>query len=313
MVLILSEDNDLSTIEVIEWLEFYGVKWVKITKEDEFKLNFIGDDINFKSKRYNFNISDIKSFWFRRGYLNVKFIPTSILELNEFLLTEFTDCVDYIYYVLQQKTHLNSINKANVNKLIVNKIANILDIKTPEEYVFSSLPALKNKLSKDIQYITKTISGSAMQVFEDFTIYNYTTLLKMDEINNDFFFPSLVQVKIEKKFELRIFYLDGEFYPMAILSQKDEQTSLDFRNYNKKKPNRKVPFRLPKVIEVKLNALMKRVDLNCGSIDMIVTKKNEYVFLEVNPVGQFGMTSFPCNYNLEKKIANYLVYEYRKN
>jgi D-alanine-D-alanine ligase-like ATP-grasp enzyme len=51
---------------------------------------------------------------------------------------------------------------------------------------------------------------------------------------------------------------------------------------------------------------MNKLDLNCGSIDMIVTPKNEYVFLEVNPVGQFGMVSYPCNYNLEKKIAEYL-------
>jgi hypothetical protein len=38
-----------------------------------------------------------------------------------------------------------------------------------------------------------------------------------------------------------------------------------------------------------------------------MTKKGEYVFLEVNPIGQFGMVSAPCNYNLEKKIAQYLI------
>ena len=31
------------------------------------------------------------------------------------------------------------------------------------------------------------------------------------------------------------------------------------------------------------------------------------VFLEVNPVGQFGMVSLPCNYQLEKRIAQYLI------
>ena len=52
---------------------------------------------------------------------------------------------------------------------------------------------------------------------------------------------------------------------------------------------------------------MKYVNLNTGSIDMIVTKENEYIFLEVNPVGQFGMVSQPCNYYLEKKITEYLM------
>jgi hypothetical protein len=33
----------------------------------------------------------------------------------------------------------------------------------------------------------------------------------------------------------------------------------------------------------------------------------ELVFLEINPVGQFGMVSHPCNYYLEKRIAQNLI------
>jgi hypothetical protein len=39
---------------------------------------------------------------------------------------------------------------------------------------------------------------------------------------------------------------------------------------------------------------------------MIVTPEGEYVFLEVNPTGQFGWVSDNCNYYLEEKIANHL-------
>ena len=68
------------------------------------------------------------------------------------------------------------------------------------------------------------------------------------------------------------------------------------------------PFKLPDDIEEKLDKLYKKLDLNTGSADFIVDKEGNYVFLEINPVGQFQMTSLPCNYNLEQKIANYLVY-----
>lgn len=51
---------------------------------------------------------------------------------------------------------------------------------------------------------------------------------------------------------------------------------------------------------------MNKINLNCGSIDILVDNNLNYFFLEVNPVGQFGMVSFPCNYNLENHIANYL-------
>ena len=51
---------------------------------------------------------------------------------------------------------------------------------------------------------------------------------------------------------------------------------------------------------------MKKVGLNTGSIDLIQSTDGQIYFLEINPAGQIGMTSKPCNYYLEKKIALYL-------
>ena len=48
---------------------------------------------------------------------------------------------------------------------------------------------------------------------------------------------------------------------------------------------------------------MKLLNLNSGSLDLIRAADGKYVFLEINPVGQFGMVSYPCNYNIEKEIA----------
>jgi glutathione synthase/RimK-type ligase-like ATP-grasp enzyme len=94
---------------------------------------------------------------------------------------------------------------------------------------------------------------------------------------------------------------------MAIFSQLDMQTSIDFRNYNLTKPNRTVPFKLPAHVESKLIQLMSILGQKTGSIDIIVTDEKEFVFLEVNPVGQYGMVSYPCNYELNMKMAEYLV------
>jgi glutathione synthase/RimK-type ligase-like ATP-grasp enzyme len=94
---------------------------------------------------------------------------------------------------------------------------------------------------------------------------------------------------------------------MAIFSTLDPQTRIDFRKYNWDKPNRTIPFKIPDKISDKIIQLMKTLNLNHGSIDLIVTPSEEFVFLEVNPVGQFGMVSDPCNYFLEKKIADYLI------
>ena len=55
----------------------------------------------------------------------------------------------------------------------------------------------------------------------------------------------------------------------------------------------------------KLTEFMEVSNLDTGSIDLIVTPNNEYIFLEVNPVGQFEWLSTNCNYYIEKHIANY--------
>ncbi|MFM2393606.1 MAG: grasp-with-spasm system ATP-grasp peptide maturase [Bacteroidota bacterium] len=58
---------------------------------------------------------------------------------------------------------------------------------------------------------------------------------------------------------------------------------------------------------------MSYFKLDSGSIDFVLTKEGDFGFLEINPVGQFGMVSFPCNFHLEKKIALFLKNLINKN
>ena len=141
------------------------------------------------------------------------------------------------------------------------------------------------------------------------TKITYTRLLTKKFINGlpTQFPASLFQQYIDKEFDIRIFYLNGTLYPMVIFSQKDRKTKIDFRNYNFIDPNRTIPFKLPKEIENKLTHFMREKKMDASSIDMVKCKlTGKYYFLEVNPWGQFGMVSKPCNYFLEKKIAELL-------
>ena len=95
---------------------------------------------------------------------------------------------------------------------------------------------------------------------------------------------------------------------MAIFSQLDTQTEVDFRKYNFEKPNRTVPYELPEGLRSKIAILMSRLGLDTGSLDLIRAADGRYIFLEVHSIGQFRMVSRPCNYNLEKKVAERLIY-----
>jgi glutathione synthase/RimK-type ligase-like ATP-grasp enzyme len=112
---------------------------------------------------------------------------------------------------------------------------------------------------------------------------------------------------VEKEYELRVFALAGELYAMAIFSQSDPQTRTDFRRYNREKPNRTVPFRLAPETAERIRRLLADLGLETGSLDLLQARDGRELFLEVNPVGQFGMVSKPCNYHLERKVAELLL------
>ena len=215
-----------------------------------------------------------------------------------------------MHTILNSRKHLGAYQFASANKIESLIKAQSLGINIPHTLVCKN----KDELSdfKEEAIITKGIQESAAFSYinnkddnnkELYGICNYTTEINASNIDNipDEFQYSKFQEKLNKALELRIFFLVDKFYTMAIFSQNNPKTSVDFRHYDDLFPNRTVPFNLPNDISNKLLKLMGKLNLDTGSIDMIITKEGKYVFLEVNPVGQFGMVSYPCNYYLEKK------------
>ena len=83
---------------------------------------------------------------------------------------------------------------------------------------------------------------------------------------------------------------------------------MDFRRYDFTNPNRRVPYNLHGEIKDKLFKMLQKMRLNCCSIDIIKSRDNgKYYFLEINPTGEFGMVSQPCNYLIYKDIALTLI------
>lgn len=198
-----------------------------------------------------------------------------------------------------------------MNKLVVLKMAAEFGLQIPVTTLTTKKTSLTDFLKKSNKVITKSTSGENMirdrRITANFT--NYTEVVPKSFVKSlgEKFFISQFQQLVEKEYEVRAFYLDRRFYSMAIFSQGDNQTKIEFRKYNREKPNRTVPYKLPSDVEEKLRNLMEALELESGSIDLIA-KDGQYIFLEVNPVGQFGMVSVPCNYYLEKRIAEYLTY-----
>lgn len=333
LVLIGSEDNDMTTTLVCRWLDFMGHKFIRLNDEDSLLVKSVTisnkiTDFILRSKNQEFKLSDIYSFWFRRGGLKIDFRHSDFYEhiradketkntLKKFIYNENYRIESFLKHFLEFNSRIkilgNPTNYIN-NKLVHLQIAIECGIDVPTSYIFTEKKQIKEVLNNFPELIIKAISDSphfqnGFQSTEYNTYALYSNLISNENVDSlpDVFSPSLVQENIKKELELRIFFLKNTFFPMAIFSQLDSQTSIDFRRYNYSRPNRNIPFRLEPEIEEKLLKMIGRCQLNTGSIDMILTQNGEYKFLEINPVGQFGMVSIPCNYQIEKKIAEYLT------
>lgn len=333
-ILILSTDFEQTTVMVMKWLKKFGQAVVRINRETPIKIGTIdlGDkttDFSIVQNKEVLTLSEVKSYWYRRGGITIKdehlYIKSEKKELDEigetyksYIKDETRELRDYIYYSLENAIpslgkRYNNLNRNN--KLVHFQIARSIGLTIPFTKTISTKEELIAclKANQTIKFVSKAINNGFDISFtlnnESYFYLMYTedfSTLNIDEIPSTFY-PTLIQEKIEKKYEIRIFFLLGKFYSMAIFSQNDDQTQLDFRKYNKTRPNRCVPYNLPQVLKDKLTLFMKRVNLNTGSIDLILNKNGEYVFLEVNPVGQFGMVSIPCNYYLEYEVAKSLI------
>lgn len=321
MILILSEDNDQTTNDVIDWIIYFKHDFVRVNYSCEccvtdIRLNDDNIDILLTVQNREVIFSSISSYWYRRGNINIKqptlsfnnnLILKDKIKLN--LFHEIKSLSSYFHFILKQKDGLGSFFDNNINKLENLFIAKECGLLIPETLITSNINKVFDFIKDENEVITKAISEAIMFFFAgEGAIQSYTNIVHKNDLESydNIIFPSLFQRNINKKYELRVFYLDGEFFSMAIFSQSNCKTKIDFRNYDESKQNRCIPYILPLDIKDKLDVFMRRKAYKTGSIDMLVDHNGNFIFLEVNPIGQFGMVSYPCNYYLEKKVAQYL-------
>lgn len=333
MICILSQSFIEGTTEVVvDWLRSWGVPHVRINATDIARANKNSGAVYSISKGEvsarlridgkEIDPSEIKVVWFRRWAYTADVSvprlfddPSHRTDSNVFfgashLFKELQGVTKFLLSSLSSAKWLSDPKNAAPNKLVVLKMASEVGLDVPDTLITADVDELRQFIEKHGAVITKPIGDMLLVSFDDRQFGTYTAVID-DEFATEHSryaaFPSLYQEKLEKRYEIRTFYLDGECYSMAMFTQQKVATQSDFRKYCYEDPNREVPYQLPASIEAAIRKLMNDLGLDTGSIDIVRTTDGRYVFLEVNPVGQFGMVSVPCNYHLERKVAKYLA------
>jgi hypothetical protein len=308
MILIISDNFDNSTNDILEWLEYYNVDFILITPFSVVKIisvNELGFIIDVDEKRLN--SQSIKSFWYRRGEIildrNEKFAET-----EEFIKNESDSIIEYLCYIIEKNKKIVSFKKSEINRIIALNYASSIGLIIPNYLITSN----KKELLK-FQEICKNgilIKNSSAGIFfisEDTMKIYLTKKINYKILNSleDPFFPTLFLENINKVYEIRAFILNKKVYSMAIILENSDY--IDIKEIKSKSEIRYTPYKLPLMIENKLLNCTEHFKLESASIDLLINSDAEYIFLEINPIGQFGKLSQLCNYYLENEIVKELI------
>lgn len=115
--------------------------------------------------------------------------------------------------------------------------------------------------------------------------------------------PAILQPYVEKAFELRCVVIGEQIFAARMNTQADERSRIDSRGGS---PEHEI-FELPAAIERSLRRMMASFGLNFASLDMIVTTDGDFVFLDLNPNGQWLWLEFELDLPLVAAMADLLT------
>ena len=120
--------------------------------------------------------------------------------------------------------------------------------------------------------------------------------------------PMIFQALIPKAYELRVACVAGEIFAGALDATGTSRGHTDWRRASPEEC-RWQKAELPTEVASSLQVLMSELELVFGAVDLICTPAGEYVFLEVNPSGEWGMLERDLGLPISEAIARALLEE----
>ena len=315
-ILVLSDAADVTAAEVVSWLRARGrsARWVH--SEDpvvglRLELSEGGSRSQLVFERaQGLDLGEIGAVWHRQSAFHFRLPPGLSPGLAALLTADIASAREGLMAALRAVPSLGLLPPEGVSQLRQLRVARQLGVPVPETLLTTSRSGIEEFAARHGAIITKRIDAppTFTEGGQRFAAGG-TRLLRPEELGelDAQFTPALVQALVPKAFELRVFYLQGDFFAMALLPTPGEPSAVDVREADAAGAMRRSPYTLPDAEASRLRALMRALGLDTGSLDLIVTPDERHVFLEVNPQGQLDWLSHDCNYHLEERIADALI------
>lgn len=324
MVFIFTNKNDIHPTNVIKHLASWGVPVFRLNTEclltdyqfkwwcDENGCDFYIRNIKNKLEVYGHEITAV---WERRA-MTPKHLPITHRErsINKYNREEAHGFLSFLRYYMRDIYSIGSIveDRPAESKMLQLAVAKSIGAKVPDTCYANYKSAFENLCSKHKMLSLKTINNDSIFVEGEKEYVFYSQKCKSADLMKqapEAFSQTAcyLQNYIDKKYELRITVCCNDIVACKIDSQIQGETTgkIDWRqgyDYNLRQEIVEIP---DSVKELCLSYL-KKMKLNFGCFDFIVTPDDEYIFLECNPNGQWLWIELETGFDISEIVARNL-------
>lgn len=309
MILLVTSKRDVTTDLIVQKLQTLRRPYFRLNTEDLPQGTLHGQPGAEWSLSLNgeaFKLSNVTAAYFRRpGMPEIR--PSLPVNLQDFVLQEWQSALTGLYWVLEERWLNSPMNIALAeNKIRQLILARSMGFTVPDTLIGNSAPAAA-EFADSRQCVAKPVKqnliegeGGGKVVFTS-RIPRFTSE-NAAEIEAS---PFILQQEIVKAFDIRVTVVGEKVFATAIDSQGNPDTEVDWR----KTSNPTLPheiYELPSVLVERCTALVRKLGLRYGAIDLVLDNDGKHWFLEINPNGQWGWIEMRTGHPIAAAIVDEL-------
>ena len=253
-------------------------------------------------------LEDICAAWYRRARnlfegrrlsLTSEKLDNYVRAQSTATLAALCECLDTLWV-----GHPHKLRRAEVKALQLLK-ASEAGLKTPHTLISNDPAQVRmfvDALGEE-ECAIKPLVAVGVTDAQGYRLPLTTTLPPGHSLDSVAAAPTIFQPYVEKAFELRCVVIGERIFAAKIHSQATDATRLDWRAGE---PEHEI-FALPEQVKAAIRRLMASFGLNFASLDMIVTPDGDFVFLELNPNGQWLWLELELGLPLVASMADLLT------
>jgi len=313
-ILLITNKTDITCDFIVKHLvsrklSFYRLNTEEIGKSLQICFNVADSKYTLVDnyKKISIDLLSVKSVYFRRPEINNEFTDLTPGERN-FVKSELIFTLEGLYKILDKAYWINNVQAIRnaENKIFQLLLAKEIGFDIPNS-IISNIPSEVHafyKQNNDSCIIKPIKSGLVEGVEEEGVIFTNKVHINDRNIDRIKSCPTYLQNLIPKRGDVRVTIVGNIIFAALIHSQESAESQIDWRK--SPVPLKHTRVELPKEINQKCLQLVQKLGLVFAAIDFILDKNNNYIFLEINPNGQWAWVEKQLNFKISDEITNLL-------